>query len=84
MHQFKKFHPLTKGKHPEYSLDEVKEELVLSLELSDIEKADDIVNAVCDMMMLDLTAEQPTLQVSQATTRAQEERENDAFKMIYC
>ena len=38
-----KFHPLLKGKHPENSFDDVKKQLVLSMEMSDLEKADDII-----------------------------------------
>ena len=79
-----KFHPLVKGKHPENSFDEVKKELVLSLEASDLEKADDIIDCVHNkMVLLDLDQLRPVLQFSQATTRAQEERENEAFKETF-
>ena len=78
-----KFHPLVKGKHPENSFDEVKKELVLSLEASDLEKADDIIDCVRNMVLLDLDQLRPVLQFSQATTRAQEERENETFKETY-
>ena len=78
-----KFHPLVKGKHPENSFDEVKKELVLSLEASDLEKADDIINCVRNMVLLDLDQLRPVLSFSQATTRAQEDRENEALKETY-
>ena len=79
----KKFHPLQKGKHPDSSFEDVKEELVLSLELSDLDKAEDIIDSTRDVKMIDLEAVKPVLQVSTAATRAQEERENDAFKETY-
>ena len=66
--KMKKFHPQVKGKHPEYSFDEVKKELVKSLELTDLEKADDIIDSIRNMTMLDLDAVRPQLQVSQAGT----------------
>ena len=78
--KFKKFHPQVKGKHPEYSFDEVKKELVKSLELTDLEKADDIIDTIRDMTMLDLDAVRPQLQVSQAGTRAQQDIENLQYK----
>ena len=59
-----KFHPFVKGKHPENSFDEVKKELVLSLEASDLEKADDIINCVRNMVLLDLNQLRPVLQFS--------------------
>ena len=52
--KLKKFHPLVKGKSPEYSFEDVKKELIKSLELSDMEKADDIIDSVRSMVMLDL------------------------------
>ena len=78
--KIKKFHPQVKGKHPEYSFDEVKKELVKSLELTDLDKADDIINLIRGMTMLDLEAVRPQLQVSAAATRAQQDVENEQFK----
>ena len=79
----KKFHPQVKGKHPEYSFDEVKKELVKSLELTDLEKADDIIDSIRNMTMLNLDAVRPQIQVSQAATRAQQDIENEQFKEDY-
>ena len=76
----KQFHPQMKGKLPEFSYEEVKKELVKSLELSDMEKSDDIIESVRNETMLDLDAIEPVLQQSVAATRAEREAENDAFK----
>ena len=74
--KYKKFHPLTKGKSPEHSFDDVKKELVKTLELSDMDKADDIIDSVRNMTLLDLDALRPNLVPSVAATRAERERED--------
>ena len=81
--KLKKFHPQIKGKHPEYSFDEVKKELIKSMELTDLEKADDIIDSIRNMTMLNLDAVRPQLQVSQAATRAEREADNEGFKEEY-
>ena len=57
---------------------------MLSLEASDLQKADDIINCVRNMVLLDLDQLRLILSFSQATTRAQEDRENKALKETYC
>ena len=81
--KLKKFHPQLKGKLPEFSYTEVKKELIKSMESSDLEKADDIIDSVRNEVMLDLDAIEPTMQVSAAATRAEREAEQEAFKEEY-
>ena len=81
--KLKKFHPLVKGKLPEYSFEEVNRELLKSLELSDLEKADDIIDSVRDLSLLDLDVLRPVLEVSTATLRADRDIENERFKEAY-
>ena len=76
----KQFHPQMKGKLPEHSFDEVKKELVTALELSDMEKSDDIIDSIRNMVMLDLDAIRPQQQQSVAATRAEREAENETFR----
>jgi len=86
--KLKKFQPQVKGKHPEFSFEEVKKELIKSLELSDLEKSDDIIDSVRDMEMIDLQAIQPQLQTSEVSGVTREavelrDAENDRFKETY-
>jgi len=61
--KLKRFHPQVKGKTPEFSFEEVKKELVKALELASLEKANDIIESVREMELLDLEAVKPVLQV---------------------
>ena len=79
----KRFHPLVKGKHPEYSFDEVLEELVKSMEQLELSKADDIINSIYDMEYVDLDAEEPELEISVEPLRADRDAENKQFKEVY-
>ena len=72
-----------KGKLPEYSFEDVHKELVKSLELADLDKADDIIDSVRTLTSLDLDAVRPVLEVSQAATRAEQETENERNKEAY-
>jgi len=74
---------LVKGKHPEYSFDEVLEELVKSMEQLELSKADDIINSIYDMEYVDLDAEGPELEVSVEPLRADRDAENKQFKEVY-
>ena len=78
--KLKKFHPLIKGKLPEFSFEDVKKELIKSLELTDMEKSDDIIDSVRNMSLLDLAPLRPVLATSNAATRAEREAENEVFK----
>ena len=78
--KLKKFHPMMKGKSPEFSFEEVKKELVKTLELMDLDKADDIIDSVRDMTMINLASLEPNLAHTEGTTceaREHSARENE-------
>lgn len=78
--KLKKFHPQIRGKYPEHSFEEVKKELIKSMEATDLEKADDILDSIRDMQLVDLAIIEPELEVSTAVTRAEREEENERFR----
>ena len=78
--KLKKFHPQIRGRYPEFSFDEVKKELIKSMEAIDLEKADDILDSIRDMQLMDLAVLEPTLTMSTATTRAEREEENERIR----
>ena len=80
--KLKKFSPMVKGKAPEFSFDEVKKELVKALELTSMEKADDVINSVRNMQLVDLDGERPKLKVSTLEGDAAEV-EKEQFKEDY-
>lgn len=84
--KLKKFHPLSRGKTPEFSFEEVKKELIKALELSTLEKADDIIGSVRNMKMIDLDSIKPVQAVSQLTgdaNKAAMDAENDRFRETF-
>ena len=81
--KLKKFHPLIKGITPEHSFEDVKKELVKNLELMTLEKADDIIESVRDMQLLDVEALKPNMKISQLTVAADKEAEKDNFREEY-
>ena len=78
--KWKKFHPQVRGKYPEFSFDEVKKELVKSMEAIDMDKADDIIDSIRNMELLDLEAIKPELELRTDGTRGQMEVENEKIK----
>ena len=77
--KLKQFHPQTRGKAPDYSFEEVKKELVKALEASSLEKADNIINSVRRMELLDLNTQMPTMQVSQLQDEQARAMEQEQF-----
>src|SRR6056300_1507381 len=60
----KKFHPLTRGKIPEYSSEEVKKRLLIKLATMKMDHIDDMIQSVKKMELLfDISGEEPTLQL---------------------
>src|SRR5210317_698261 len=50
----KKFHPLTRGKTPEYSFDEVKKNLIIKLATMKMDHIDDMIQSVKKMELFDI------------------------------
>ena len=59
----KKFHPLTRGKTPEYSFEEVKKSLLIKDATMKIDHIDDMIQSVKKMELFDIDGEEPTLQL---------------------
>src|SRR5210317_1533895 len=59
----KKFHPLTRGKTPEYSFKEVKKSLLFKLATMKMDHIDDMIQSVKKMELFDIDGEEPTLQL---------------------
>src|SRR6056300_1475608 len=59
----KKFHPLTRGKTPEYSFEEVKKSLLIKLATMKMDHIDDMIQSVKKMELFDIDGEEPTLQL---------------------
>ena len=47
----KKFHPLTRGKTPEYSFEEVKKSLIVKMSTMKMDHINDMIESVKDMML---------------------------------
>src|SRR5210317_1130087 len=59
----KKLHPLTRGKTPEYSFEEVKKSLLIKLATMKMDHIDDMIQSVKKMELFDIDGEEPTLQL---------------------
>ena len=78
--KLKKFHPQVRGKYPEFSFDEVKKELVKAMESIDMDKADDIIDSIRNMQLLDLESIEPVLELRTDGMRVAVDAENEKKK----
>ena len=78
--KIKKFSPQARGRTPKYSFEEVKKELVKALEATTLDKADDIIDSVRDMSLIDLQAIRPVLSLSTNPDDLTRENENESIK----
>ena len=76
----KKFHPQSRGKAPEFSFEEVKKELVKALESSTLEKAEDIIDSVRSMELVDLESEEPVQEISGLANEVDRAAEQEIMK----
>ena len=66
----KKFHPLSRGKTPEYSFEDVKKSLIIKMSAMKMDYIDDMIVSVRDMQLLDLKTKEPTLAYRSGTDEA--------------
>ena len=78
--KLKKFCPQTRGKTNEYSFEDVKKELVKALESTTLDKAEDIIDSVRKMDLIDLNSIRPVLTLSQEQDEAVREAENERIR----
>ena len=57
----KKFHPLTRGKTPDYSFEEVKKSLIIKMSTMKMEHINDIIESVTELKLMDIEAVKPEL-----------------------
>ena len=57
----KKFHPLSRGKTPDYSFEEVKKALIDKMSTMKMDYIDDMITSVRDMSLVEIDTLEPTL-----------------------
>ena len=79
----KKFHPLTRGKIPECSFQEVKKELILKISNTKMDYVDDMIASVMDMNLFDLETVKPTLKLITDDKDPDKDEKNEQAKADY-
>ena len=79
----KKFHPLTRGKAPEYSFEDVKKTLIVKMSTMKMDHIDDMITSVKDMELFDIGAEEPSLELLAEGDNADFERINEERRLTY-
>ena len=76
----KKFHPLTRGKTPEHSFDEVKKSLIVKISTMKMDHINDMIESVKDMKLFDIKAKEPKLVLITDASDPDKDTKNEQLK----
>ena len=75
----KKFHPLTRGKTPDFSFVEVKKELITNLSNVKMDHINDVIISVSELKLIDLKKAEPKLRIITDVKDSEREEKNKQF-----